>query len=149
MMRAGLRSRSQERMALKYNKQQHKEYLRMTSRRGLAWLSVFGDDRDFWSAAYWDLFTKLWDSDGPVRKTDALKFMQAVKSAHTAGKYVDAAIRKGFLLEQDNPEDARSKLLTLSPEMRGRLDDFFDSAVGEIRRTSRALDALGPSPEEP
>lgn len=136
-------------MTLKYNKQQYKEYLRMTGRRGMAWLNVFGDDRDFWSAAYWDLFTSLWDSDGPVRKTDALKFMRAVKSAHTAGKYVEAAIGKGFLIEVDNPEDARSKLLTLSPEMRDRLDAFFDTAVSEIRRTSRAFDALGPSPEDP
>lgn len=136
-------------MALKYNTEQHKEYLRMTGRCGVAWLNVFGDDRDFWSAAYWDLFTNLWDSRGPVRKTDALKFMRAVKSAHTAGKYVEAAIRKGFLLEQDNPEDARSKLLTLSPGMRERLDAYFETAVGEIRRTSRAFDALGPSPEDP
>ncbi len=136
-------------MTLKYNKQQYKEYLRMTGRRGMAWLNVFGDDRDFWSAAYWDLFTNLWNNDGPVRKTDALKFMRAVKSAHTAGKYVEAAIRKGFLIEEDNPEDARSKLLTLSPGMRERLDAFFDTAVSEIRRTSRAFDALGPSPEDP
>ena len=136
-------------MALKYNKEQHKEYLRMTARRGMTWLQVFGDDRDFWSAAYWDLFTGLWDSDGPVRKTDALKFMRAVKSAHTAGKYVEAAIRKGFLVEQDNPEDARSKLLTLAPEMRDRLDVFFDAAVGDVRKTSRTFDALGPSPEVP
>jgi len=136
-------------MALKYNTAQHKEYLRMSMRRGMAWLNVFGDDRDFWSAAYWDLFTGMWDNEDPVRKTDALKFMRAVKSAHTAGKYVDAAIKKGFLLEQDNPEDARSKLLTLSSEMRERLDAFFDSAVGEIRRTSRTFDTLGPSPEDP
>lgn len=136
-------------MTLKYNKQQYKEYLRMTARRGMAWLSVFGDDRDFWSAAYWDLFTNLWDSDGPVRKTDALKFMRAIKSAHTAGKYVEAAIDKGFLIEADNPEDARSKLLTLSPEMRERLDVFLDTAVGDIRLTSGAFDALGPSPEDP
>ena len=136
-------------MALKYNTAQHKEYLRMSMRRGMAWLNVFGDDRDFWSAAYWDLFTGMWDSDGPVRKTDALKFMRAVKSAHTAGKYVEAAIKKRFLVEHNNPEDARSKLLTLSPGMRERLDAFFDSSVGEIRRTSRAFDTLGPSPEDP
>jgi hypothetical protein len=135
-------------MTLKYNNQQHKEYLHMTTRRGMDWLDVFGDDRDFWSAAYWDLFTGLWDSDGPVRKTDALKFMRAVKSAHTAGKYVEAAIRKGFLLEQGNPDDARSKLLFLSPQLRERLDAFFDAAVGDIRRTSRTFDTLGPSPEE-
>jgi len=136
-------------MELKYNTEQHKEYLRMTARRGRAWLNVFGDDREFWSAAYWDLFTGLWDSDGPVRKTDALRFMRAVKSAHTAGKYVEAALQKGLLIQQVNTEDSRSKLLSLSPELRRRLDGFFDTAVGEIRRTSRVFDTLGPSPEEP
>jgi hypothetical protein len=110
---------------------------------------VFGDDKEFYSAAYWDLLTSIWNNEEPVRKTDALSFMSAVKSAHTGGKYIDAAIRKGVLIEEDNPEDARSKLLQLSPEMRERLDGFFDSAVGEVRKSSRAVDLIGPSPENP
>lgn len=136
-------------MALKYNKEQRKQYLRMTQSLGASWVGVFGDDKEFYSAAYWDLLVNIWNNDGPVRKTDALKFMTAVKSAHTAGKYIETALQKGILVEQENPEDARSKLLSLSPRMRERLDAFFDDAVGQVRTTNRTIDRLGPSPEEP
>ena len=66
--------------------------------------------------------------------------MTGVRSAHTAGKYLETAIREGMILETDNPEDGRSKLLTLSPAMRRRLDAFFDAAVEEVRRSVRRMD---------
>lgn len=134
---------------MKYNRQQHKEYLNMTAQIGLEWVSVFEGNTEFYSAVYWDLLAKTWKCDGPVRKTDALKFMTAIKSPHTAGKYVETAIRQGILVETDNPDDARSKLLTLSPEMRQKLDAFFDRAVSELRRSNRTMDELGPSPQDP
>ncbi len=136
-------------MALKYNNEQHKQYLKMTYSIGLFWLKIFGDDKDFYSAAYWDLLTNIWNESDPVRKTDALRFMTAVKSAHTAGKYIDFALKRGILVETDNPEDARSKLLSLSPQMRERMDAFFDDAVGQVRMTNRTIDQLGPSPDNP
>ena len=117
-------------MALKYNNAQHRQYLEMTDGVGRRWLEVFAGDTDFYSAPYWDLLT-------------------GIKSAHTASKYVDHAIKSGVLLESDNPEDARSKLLALSEKMRERLDVFFDVAVSEIRRTSRILDEKGPAPADP
>ncbi len=132
-----------------YNNAQHKEYLSMTDRNGIHWLEMFQGNKEFYSAAYWDLLTQMWRNDGPVRKTDALKFMTAVKSPHTAGKYVESAIRHGLLLEKNNPRDARSKLVMLSPDAKARLDAFFDAAVRELRRSSRAVDRKGPSPDEP
>ena len=75
--------------------------------------------------------------------------MKAILSAHTAGKYVEEALKQGFIVEHENPEDARSKLVELSPDMRIRLDNFFDNAVGFVRQTNRKIDVLGPSPEEP
>lgn len=136
-------------MALKYNNAQHKQYLEMTDGVGRRWLEVFEGDTDFYSGQYWDLLTGIWRADGPVRKTDALRFMTGIKSAHTASKYVDHAIKQAVLLESDNPEDARSKLLVLSDRMRDRLDVFFDVAVSEIRRTNRILAEKGPTPEDP
>ena len=56
---------------------------------------------------------------------------------------------KGILIESDNPDDARSKLLVLSDNMREQLNIFFDSAVGSVRRANRAIDEKGPSPEDP
>ena len=136
-------------MGLKYNDAQRKEYLSMTHRIGEKWLDVFQGNEEFYSAAFWDLLTRIWKSGGPVRKTDALKFMTAIKSAHTAGKYIQSAIERGVLVEADNPEDARSKLVMLSVDMRQRLDGFFDAAVSEVRKTNRTLDRTGPLPEEP
>ncbi len=136
-------------MKLKYNKEQRREYLFMIDRIGVNWLDVFQGDPEFYSAAYWDLLTAIWKNDKPVRKTDALKFMQAIKSAQTAGKYLETAIEKGFLIEQDNPKDARSKLVVLSDNMRHRLDEFFDLSVMELRKANRAVADKGPLPEEP
>ena len=115
-------------------------YLTMIDQVGTAWIDVFEGDTEFYSAAYWDLLTEIWRSPGPVRKTDALKFMKAIKSAHTAGKYIDEAVRVGLIVENDNPKDARSKLLTLSPEMRGRLDRFFDRALALVVETGKEVE---------
>ena len=129
-------------MTTSYNDAQRREYLHMIDRVGGDWLRVFGDDTEFYSANYWDLLTRLWRSDTPVRKTDALQFLTAVKSAHTAGKYLERAIERGFIVETENPDDARSRLVGLSPDMRRRLDGFFDAAVDEIGHTHANLAKL-------
>ncbi|MFQ5451836.1 MAG: hypothetical protein ACE5E9_14520 [Nitrospinaceae bacterium] len=126
-------------MQLKYNSDQRKEYLNMIDRIGQNWLAVFQGNTEFYSAAYWDLLTRIWKYEGPVRKTDAMKFMTGIKSAQTAGKYLETAIQNRFLLEEDNPQDARSKLVVLSRDMRDRLDEFFDLAVGEVQRTNQSI----------
>lgn len=115
----------------------------MADRIGAAWLEVFEDDTELYSAVYWDLLIGIWRSERPVRKTDALRLMKSVKSPHTAGKYLESAVRKGILVEADNPEDARSRLVRLSPRIRARLDAFFDKALGEIRQASRTIEQLG------
>ena len=134
-------------MALTYNNDQHMQYLMLTDGIGADWVNVFDGDTDFYNAAYWDLLTRIWRSPETVRKTDALGFMTGIKSAQTAGKYIDVAIEKGLIVERDNPEDKRSKLIELSPDMRTRLDVFFDRTIGELRKTARRVDALGPSPD--
>ena len=127
-------------MDLQYNESQRKEYLNMIDRIGVEWLDVFKGDIEFYQAAYWDLFTRLWKSGIPERKTDALKFMVGIKSAQTAGKYIETAIKKKLIIEKDNPEDARSRLLELSPQMKERLDLFFDQAVGNLRNSNRIIE---------
>ena len=134
---------------LKYNTDQHREYLNMIDAIGANWLGVFDGNDLFYSAQYWDLFTQVWRSDKPVTKTEALKCMTGIKSAHTAGKYLETAIREGLLVEQDNPADKRSRYVSLSPEMKQRLDRFFDRAVSQLRKSNRTIDIKGPSPVEP
>ncbi|MDA0691491.1 MAG: hypothetical protein O3A78_03790 [Nitrospinae bacterium] len=129
-------------MKLKYTGEQRKEYLNLIDHVGQNWLQVFKGDPEFYSSAYWDLLTRLWKSDRPVRKTDALKFMIGIKSAQTAGKYLETAIEHDFIREEENSKDARSKLVSLSPEMRDRLDELFDRAVGEVRATNQVIEKL-------
>lgn len=129
-------------MKLKYTDDQRKEYLNMIDHVGQNWLQVFKGDPEFYSSAYWDLLTRIWKSNRPVRKTDALKFMIGIKSAQTAGKYLETAIEHDFIREEENPKDARSKLVSLSPEMRARLDAFFDRAVGEVRAANQVIEEL-------
>ena len=136
-------------MKLKYTVDQRKEYLNMIDHVGRNWLDVFKGDPEFYSAAYWDLLTRIWKSDRPVRKTDALKFMIGIKSAQTAGKYLESAIDHEFILEEENPKDARSKLVSLSEEMRGRLDVFFDLAVGEVKTAHHKMAEFGFPVEAP
>ncbi len=136
-------------MTLKYNNAQHRLYLDFTDRIGGARLHLFEGDTEFYSAAFWDFLKFIWRSHRPGRKTDALGSMTALKSAHTPGKYLETALEKGLILETDNPLDARSKLLALSPEMRTKLDVFFDGVISELRKTCRHVDIEGPSPEDP
>ena len=119
-------------------------YLRHTQDVGQRWLKVFAGNKDFYSAPYWDLFTGLWAQPAPVRKTEALAMMMAVKSAHTAGKYLETALRQGLIEERANPEDARSRLIALSPDMRARLNDFFNEAAHALRETADQLQPTAP-----
>jgi len=114
----------------------------MTDSIGMKWLEVFRGDTEFYQASYWDLFTRMWKAQTPVRKTDALKFMVGIKSAQTASKYVETAIKKGLILEKDNPDDARSRLLELSSQMKERLDLFFDQAVDHLKSSSRIIESV-------
>ena len=130
---------------------QRRTYLDMIDRIGTRWVDVFDGDADFYSTAYWDLLTTMWAADAPMRKTEALAALKGVKSAHTAGKYLDAAIRRGLVEERCNPNDARSKLVALSPAMQARLNTFFDAAVAEVKATAADLDGIpetGGDPEK-
>ena len=130
-------------MALKYTDEQRREYLVMIDQIGRYWLRIFGNNKEFYSSDYWDLLSRIWKMGVPVRKTDALNFMTAIKSTHTAGKYLDTAMQHGYLVETENPRDARSKLVDLSPDMRQRLDEFFDQAVDELQSATKAVETRG------
>lgn len=134
-------------MPLTYNDDQRRAYLTFTDQVGRGWVTLFGGDTEFYSAVYWDLFTHLWRTAAPVRKTDAARAITGVKSPLTATKYIETAIDRGLIVETVNPEDARSKLLQLSPALRAQMDAFFDDAVHEMRNAAAALGDLGPVPQ--
>jgi hypothetical protein len=61
---------------------------------------------------------------------------------------LETAIEEGLLVEEDNPQDKRSRFIRLSPGMKSNLDTFFDRAVSELRKSNKLIEVAGPSPEE-
>jgi hypothetical protein len=51
-------------------------------------------------------------------------------------------------VEDDNPQDKRSRIIRLAPRMKENLDVFFDRAVSELRKSNKMVEVAGPSPEE-
>lgn len=98
---------------------------------GLHWQAILQDD-EFHPLNYFDLFTEIWLKGGPVSKTDCYRFMPAV-STQTAKKYVERAIDRGHLLESANPQDGRSRLITLSPDLKVLLEQNFDLTAQQLR----------------
>lgn len=133
MMEGGLE------MPLTYDDAQRRAYLSLTEAVSRQWVDLFEGDTEFYSVAYWDLLTALWRSDKPLRKTDAARLLTGVKSPLTAAKYIDTALARGLIVERENPEDARSKLLALTPQMRSQLDRFFDDAVDEVLKAAEKV----------
>lgn len=133
-------------MPLTYTDDQRRGYLEFIDRIGVNWVKVFEGDTEFYDAAFWDLLTHLWRNPKPVRKTDAGRAITGVKSPLTAAKYIDTALSRGMIVEKENPDDARSKLLALSPAMRAQLDTFFDDAVHELRRAASDIEKLKDNP---
>ena len=119
-------------MELKYTDEQRRGYLRFTRKLGGEWVEVFDGNSEFYSADYWDLLTEMWHASRPVMVSEALKFMKSIKSPYTARKYLQKLIDEKMVLEKTNPQDERSMLVELSPEMAERLDVFFDHTVGGL-----------------
>ncbi len=95
-----------------------------------AWMGFLADEA-FYDINYSDLLTGLWRADKPVRKLDAVAFIRHI-GPQTALKYVNKAIDQGFIETYPDPEDGRAQLLSLSEDMRSRLERFFDQAISEF-----------------
>ena len=99
---------------------------------------------DFWTETfadlglndlnYSDLFFQMWlRANTPLTKTGLYDFMPGI-SRRTAVKYVQDLIDRKLLLEEYAPEDRRVKYISLSVEIRGRLERYLDFAYEQLRR---------------
>ena len=92
-----------------------------------AWVEAFHKS-GFGDIYFSRLFTELWLRDSvAVSKTVAYDMVKGV-SVQTAMKYVNKAIADGYLEEIDNPTDKRSRLLRMSPRLRGQFAQIIDRA---------------------
>ena len=112
-------------------RQQRYRFVQALNRMDASWME-FLEDKEVFDINYSDLFTGLWAAGVPVRKQEAVQFMRHL-GPQTGKKYLDRAIDRGQLKEVADPRDGRAKLIELSPDLRVRLERFFDHAIALFR----------------
>ncbi len=128
-------------MAQHLSDEDRRVFAQTLKRVGLNWQDRFAN-ADFYSPDYFDFFTEIWLRQGEaINKTDCYRFMSGV-SRQTAKKYVQRAIEQGYLVERGNPRDKRSRLITMSPRLKGLLEQNYDQAAAELRKALRRRRAL-------
>jgi hypothetical protein len=96
------------------------------------WVDVLGDNL-LHDLNYYDLFTQMWlRLNGTPRhtfhKSELYQLMPNV-SQRTAIKYIQIAIDHGWLIEHINPEDLRSRQITMSADLERRIELFLDYSI--------------------
>ncbi|MER2512435.1 MAG: MarR family transcriptional regulator [Nitrosomonas ureae] len=92
------------------------------------WLDVLGN-KLFHDLNYYDLFTRMWlRLDDTFHKSELYQLMPNV-SQRTAVKYIQIAIDQGLLIEHMDPNDLRSKRITMSTDLKQKIEIFLDYSV--------------------
>jgi hypothetical protein len=125
------------------------------------WVEVMGD-RLFHDLNYYDLFTRMWlglnnsrgSPGGTVeafRKSKLYQLMPNV-SQRTAIKYIQIAIDQGLLIERMDPGDLRSRRVTMSADLKRRIELFLDYSISVFETfplASRVLPGASQAEAEP
>jgi hypothetical protein len=89
------------------------------------WADIFSDTQ-LNDLNYCDLFTQMWlRRDALLPKSELTELMPNI-SRRTAVKYVQRAIEQGMLTEQECDHDRRIRLVSLSADCAGRVEQFLD-----------------------
>jgi hypothetical protein len=94
-------------------------------------MDVLGDAL-FHDLNYYDLFTRMWlrltGAHNTFHKSELYQLMPNV-SQRTAIKYIQIAIDRGFLIEHVDPDDRRSRRITMSSELKHKIELFLDYSI--------------------
>ena len=111
---------------------------------GQRWRGVFNrNSQAYVGSAYWNLFISLWKEPSPVKIADAGLYMPEVRSVSGSKSYIDRAIEDGYLVTSGKDD---SRLIALSDEFRGRIDDFIDDCIVSFLISSKKLERISPPP---
>jgi hypothetical protein len=107
------------------------------------WIEVLGN-KLFHDLNYYDLFTQMWlkvdsSEDDTFRKSELYKLMPHI-SQRTAIKYIQTAIDHGLLIERMDPQDQRSRQITMSPDLKRKIELFLDHSISMLQKTSWQTD---------
>lgn len=96
------------------------------------WMDVLGDAL-FHDLNYYDLFTRMWlrsddAHDNTFHKSELYQLMPNV-SQRTAIKYIQIAIDRGLLIEHVDPDDLRSRRITMSSDLKRKIELFLDYSI--------------------
>ena len=109
-----------------------RQFIQLQNSTDQYWVKVLGDNL-FHDLNYYDLFTQMWlrlngTSPHIFQKSELYPLMPNV-SQRTAVKYVQIAIDHGLLIEHINPEDLRSRLITMSTGLERKIELFLDYSI--------------------
>ncbi|SEK62862.1 hypothetical protein SAMN05216387_102204 [Nitrosovibrio tenuis] len=91
-------------------------------------MDILGD-KLFHDLNYYDLFTQMWLKHNHIFHKSELHQLMPNVSQRTAIKYVQIAIDHGLLIEHTDPEDLRSKRITMSSGLKRKIERFLDYSI--------------------
>lgn len=109
-----------------------RQFIQLLNSTDQYWMDVLGD-KLFHDLNYYDLFTQMWlRLDGTTRDTfykSELHQLMPNISQRTAIKYIQIAIDHGLLIEHMDPEDLRSRQITMSTGLKQKIELFLDYSI--------------------
>jgi hypothetical protein len=114
-----------------------RQFVQMINRTDQYWMDILGD-KLFHDLNYYDLFTQMWLKHNQTFHKSELHQLMPNVSQRTAVKYIQIAIDHGLLIEQADPEDLRSKRITMSAGLKRKIELFLDYSIS-VFETSPTL----------
>lgn len=109
-----------------------RQFIQLLSNTDQYWIDTLGNPL-FHDLNYYDLFTQMWlrlnGAPGDTFHKSELHQLMPNISQRTAVKYIQIAINHGLLIEQIDPDDLRSRRVTMSLDLKQKIELFLDYSI--------------------